>query len=130
MARIIELNGVTIECRVDDTMLPSVLRAFAGRTQLDAEVDLLPNPSGSGPRALAVRLLRWYRARVGPRLGHRCVLDPSCSRFTELAVRQAGIVRGSWRALQRLVRCKPGHVGVDLADAQPVEEPCATSSNR
>jgi len=112
--RIIELNGTTIECRVDDALAPSVLRAFAGTTPLDAEVDSLPIPEGARSLRLAIRFLRWYRVRIGPRLGHRCVFDPSCSRFAELALRRKGPMQALWLILRRLGRCKPGAGGVDL----------------
>ena len=113
-SRIIELNGATIECRVEETLAPSVLRAFAGTTPLDLEVDGLLIPRRPRWRGIAVRSLRWYRTRIGPRLGHRCVFEPSCSRFAELAFRRKGPIQALWLVLRRLARCKSGAGGIDL----------------
>jgi putative component of membrane protein insertase Oxa1/YidC/SpoIIIJ protein YidD len=112
--RIIELDGATIEFRVDEVLVPSVLRAFAGTTPLDAEVDSLPIPDLPRWRGIAVRFLRWYRTSVGPRLGHRCVFEPSCSRFAELAIRREGPMQALWLVLRRLAHCRPGAGGIDL----------------
>ncbi|MBI2566426.1 MAG: membrane protein insertion efficiency factor YidD [Candidatus Schekmanbacteria bacterium] len=112
--RIIELRGVTIECRVDETLAPTVLRPFAGTTPLDSEVDALPLPERPRWLRIAIRLLRGYRSHIGHRLGHRCVFEPSCSRFAELALRRKGAMRGLWFALRRLSRRRPGAGGIDL----------------
>jgi putative component of membrane protein insertase Oxa1/YidC/SpoIIIJ protein YidD len=112
--RIVEFEGTTIECHVDDLLAPSVLRAFIGTTPMDSEVDRLLVPERPGWRRIAVLSLRWYRGQIGFHLGHRCVFEPSCSRYAELAVRQ----HTPWRAFSlivgRLRRCRPGSGGADL----------------
>lgn len=37
-----------------------------------------------------------------------CRFEPSCSRYAAEAVRVHGPFRGSWLALRRLLRCRPG----------------------
>lgn len=110
----VEIDGATYECHIDEWMLPAVVRTLAGRTDHDCSVDRLPLPVGSLWRTLSVRALRWYRSRLGSRLGHRCVLDPSCSRYAELAVRSYGPSVAGALTLRRLLRCKPGVGGVDF----------------
>jgi putative component of membrane protein insertase Oxa1/YidC/SpoIIIJ protein YidD len=112
--RVIEVNGVTIECRVDDVLAPAVLRAFAGATPLDAYVDALPIPKGRTWLAGVIRGLRWYRARVSPVLGQRCVFEPSCSRYAELVLRQRRPADAIVAIVHRLRRCRPGRGGIDL----------------
>lgn len=112
--RIIELDGDTIECRVDEMLAPSVIRTLVGTTPLDAEVDNLEVPERPVWLRLAVGGLRWYRVQITPHLGQRCVFEPSCSRYAELAFRQRGLIGGVWLTLHRLWRCKPGSGGVDL----------------
>ena len=61
-----------------------------------------------------ILVLRWYRVRIGSQLGQRCVFEPSCSRYAELAFRERGLVFGSVLVVRRLSRCRPGQGGVDL----------------
>jgi len=113
-ARTIEIDGVSIELRIDDSLVPGALRAFVGATPLDAEVDALPVPARPFWMHVLVRLLRWYRARISPRHGQRCVLDPSCSRYAELALRRHGLFKGCFMSIGRLHRCRPGAGGTDI----------------
>ena len=113
MTRTVRVKSTEIDLRVDDSLAPSVLRVFAGLTPLDAEVDALTVPEQPRWLNLCVRLLRWYR-RVRPkRLGQRCVFDPSCSRYSELAFRRHGLLIGSIATARRLMKCRPGAGGLD-----------------
>lgn len=111
---IVQVRDVSIECDVHDWLAPSILRAFTGTTPLDAEVDRLELPAGPRWLLFSIRSLRWYRHRVSPRLGSRCVFEPSCSRFAEVALRDRGAFLGLFLILRRLLRCRPGYGGVDL----------------
>lgn len=113
-SRFIEFDGIVIECRADETLVPSVLRALTGATPLDAEVDSLGMPERPRWLGAAIRALRWYRSRIASRLGQRCVFEPSCSRYAELALRRRGVIQGFCLTLRRLWRCRPGLGGVDL----------------
>jgi putative component of membrane protein insertase Oxa1/YidC/SpoIIIJ protein YidD len=110
----VQLGDVEVELRVDPSLAPSVMRAFCGTTALDAEVDALPLPQKPLWLRTFVRLLRWYRSAISPHLGQRCGFEPSCSRYSELAFRQFGFVRGAAATIDRLRRCRPGTGGVDL----------------
>jgi putative membrane protein insertion efficiency factor len=110
----VKLGAITIELNLDEKLAPSALRAFAGATSLDSLVDSLDVPQTPSSLAIAIRTIRWYRARIAPRLGQRCVFDPSCSRYAELVLRQHGVVRGTVLTVRRLFRCRPGAGGVDL----------------
>jgi uncharacterized protein len=45
-----------------------------------------------------------------------CKYHPSCSQYAIDALRKYGLVRGSWRAARRLLRCHPwSSGGVDYA---------------
>lgn len=107
-------NDVEINLNMSASLAPSVLRAFLGTTPLDTEVDTQQIPKDPFWLNKSIRALRWYR-RIRPlHIGHRCVLDPSCSRYSELAFRRWGLFRGVLATLKRLQRCKPGAGGVDL----------------
>lgn len=113
-SRIVHHNGHTIELRVDDRLAPAVLRRFVGSTPLDDDIDALPLPHRPASTRAAVRAVRWYRVRMGRRLGNRCVFEPSCSRYAELALRRYGVFKGIGLTVSRLWRCRPGLGGVDI----------------
>lgn len=111
---IVKCQGVDIELRVDTPLAPIVLRVFTGTTPMDAEVDALPIPSRSFWLRICVWLLRCYRSKIAPRIGQRCVFEPSCSRYSELAFRRNGFLNGLLATLGRLYRCRPGFGGIDI----------------
>jgi len=82
--RTIQVTGCSYELVVDETQRPFVERLLAGATQADREVDELDVPANPHWLRLIVLFLRWYRRVVSLKLGHRCVFDPSCSRYAEL----------------------------------------------
>src|SRR5438876_11665765 len=110
----VKLTDSEIEFRVDETLLPSVLRAFAGTTIRDAEVDALQIPASPRWLNFCIRVLRWYRSKRSKATEGRCVFDPSCSRYSELAFRKIGLIGGTVATIQRLNRCRPGSGGVDV----------------
>ncbi len=60
--------------------------------------------------AVAIAAIHGYQRAVSPifdRCGLRCRFTPTCSRYAETSLRTQGIIRGSWRALRRVVRCGP-----------------------
>lgn len=63
------------------------------------------------PRLAAIGLLIAYRKVVSPLYGPVCRFYPSCSAYALEAVTVHGLVRGSWLASRRLVRCNPWNDG-------------------
>ncbi len=60
-------------------------------------------------------LIRGYQLVLGPWLGGRCRFYPSCSAFALEAVQTHGLLKGTYYALRRMLRCHPLHPGgVDL----------------
>jgi uncharacterized protein len=110
---IVTVAGEEFEISGDASSLPIIERHFAGHTQRDKAIQALPLPNKPWWLNGAVRLLRWYRRRIAHRLGNRCVFDPSCSHYAEMAFRQKGFWKGLWLTLCRLKRCRPGKGGVD-----------------
>jgi len=64
-------------------------RADAARL---ARADAAPAPRGGIGGWLARRVVGFYRAFVGPAIGARCALEPSCSRYFLLAARKHGLL--------------------------------------
>lgn len=71
------------------------------------------------PAKFGVAVVWLYQATLGPWLGGRCRFYPSCSNYAIEALREHGLVRGSWLALRRIGRCHPLHEGgVDLVPSK------------
>jgi uncharacterized protein len=62
-------------------------------------------------RALSLLLLSAYRAVVSPFMPRACRFYPSCSTYTEQAIRKHGTLKGIAAGLGRLGRCHPWHPG-------------------
>jgi uncharacterized protein len=62
-------------------------------------------------RALALFFLRAYKKLISPWLPPMCRFEPTCSVYAMEAISKYGVLRGSWLALRRLLRCQPFHPG-------------------
>jgi putative membrane protein insertion efficiency factor len=56
---------------------------------------------------LAIGLLRGYKWAISPLLPPSCRYVPTCSEYAMEAVARYGVLRGSWMAAARLLRCHP-----------------------
>ncbi len=69
---------------------------------------------GAGAVRASVAMIRLYRATVGPLFAGSCRYLPTCSRYTEEAIRVHGFWRGGWLGACRLLACHPlGRSGYD-----------------
>lgn len=57
-------------------------------------------------RAL-ILAIKAYKRFVSPLLPPSCRFQPSCSIYAVHAVKKYGVLKGSWLALWRIVRCNP-----------------------
>jgi len=110
----IDVNGEVYECHVDHCLMPSIERILKGSTDSDDAIESLSIPNHPVWLRLVVRILRWYRQYISPRLGNRCLFEPSCSYYAELAFRNKGLVKGLILTCKRLYSCRPGAGGLDL----------------
>jgi putative membrane protein insertion efficiency factor len=62
-------------------------------------------------RKIALLCIRFYQRAVSPHFPPSCRFVPSCSAYAYEAVEKYGIIRGSFLALKRLLRCHPLHPG-------------------
>src|SRR2546427_6280108 len=85
---IAKIGETVVELRVPPEIGPAALRALVGNTPRDHEIDQQAIPENPRWRRHVVRLIRTYRARIGHRLGSRCVYEPSCSHYAELVYRR------------------------------------------
>jgi putative membrane protein insertion efficiency factor len=52
-------------------------------------------------------LFRFYKFWVSPLLGANCRYHPSCSAYAREALEKHGLLKGSYLAARRLLRCHP-----------------------
>ncbi|MBR5376534.1 MAG: membrane protein insertion efficiency factor YidD [Lachnospiraceae bacterium] len=58
-------------------------------------------------RDFLIRLIRQYRRFISPYKRTKCPYIPSCSTYTEEAIRVHGTVKGLLLGLWRILRCNP-----------------------
>lgn len=59
----------------------------------------------------AIGLIRAYQCTLSGLIGAKCRFVPTCSQFAIEAICECGVLRGSWLALLRILRCHPWHKG-------------------
>ncbi len=62
-------------------------------------------------KTLLIWLIRGYRAFISPLFPPTCRYQPTCSQYALEAINHFGPWRGSWLAIQRILRCHPFHPG-------------------
>ncbi|MCY4523414.1 MAG: membrane protein insertion efficiency factor YidD [Halobacteriovoraceae bacterium] len=57
---------------------------------------------------IAVRLINWYQDQGGGKalLGIECCFSPTCSQYTKESIIKYGLLRGSYKGLKRIYKCR------------------------
>lgn len=67
-------------------------------------------------RRAGITAVQAYRWLISPLLPASCKFHPTCSQYAVDALRKYGLVRGSFKAVGRVLRCHPwSHGGIDYA---------------
>ena len=76
-------------------------------------------------RRPVIWLLRTYQLVLSPMTPQSCRFYPSCSAYAITAIERFGVLKGSWLAARRLLRCHPWNPGgVDhVPQAEPSRHP-------
>ncbi len=56
---------------------------------------------------LLISVIRLYQIAISPMLGPRCRFTPTCSQYAIEAVKSHGVIKGSWIAGKRVLKCHP-----------------------
>lgn len=62
-------------------------------------------------KILLIWLIQGYRRLISPMFPPTCRFQPTCSQYALDAIERFGMVRGSWLAIRRILRCHPFHPG-------------------
>lgn len=62
-------------------------------------------------KTVIILLIRFYQICISPMFPPRCRFYPTCSQYALEAVQKKGVVKGSWMALKRILKCHPFHPG-------------------
>lgn len=74
---------------------------------------------------ILILLIRAYQYGISPLIGPRCRFTPTCSQYGIEALKQHGLLKGSWLTLKRVLKCHPLSAG----GYDPVE-PSKTITNK
>ena len=55
-----------------------------------------------------IALIRFYQTAISPFTPSTCRFHPTCSRYAIIAIERHGALMGSWLAIKRIGRCRPG----------------------
>lgn len=63
-------------------------------------------------RQCLIILIKLYRKFISPLKGRpTCIYTPTCSLYALQALEKYGIIKGSYLAVRRILRCHPFHKG-------------------
>ncbi len=76
---------------------------------------------------IAIGMVRAYQCLVSPVLPMSCRYHPSCSHYACEAISRHGVLRGTWLAASRILRCHPWRAGGLDPVPEHVEPPFAAA---
>ena len=56
---------------------------------------------------ILIKLIKGYKFLISPLLGQSCRYLPTCSEYSVEALKEFGLVKGSFMSLKRILRCHP-----------------------
>jgi len=66
-------------------------------------------------KKILLKIIKIYQELISPFLGSHCRFYPSCSQYCYLAIKEYGIVKGTFLGAKRVLKCHPWNQGgVDL----------------
>jgi putative membrane protein insertion efficiency factor len=109
----LQMGDNRFQFNVDAKDAVIIERHFMGITKRDLEIESLAIPLRPLWLRFLLKAIRFYQKYISDKLGNRCVFDPSCSHYAELAFRNKGFLDGLKLTVSRLRRCRPENGGVD-----------------
>ena len=67
--------------------------------------------NNSTPQLIAIAAIKGYQRFLSPLLGSNCRFQPTCSCYANQAIERFGVLKGSWLAGKRILKCHPLNEG-------------------
>lgn len=68
-------------------------------------------------KTVLILLIKFYQVSISPLFPNSCRYTPTCSQYAIEALKKYGVLKGTWKALKRIIRCNPwGGCGYDPLD--------------
>ena len=58
-------------------------------------------------KKICIFMIRGYQKYISPMTGPHCRYTPTCSQYAIEALEKYGVVKGTWLAVKRILRCNP-----------------------
>ncbi|MCB1155218.1 membrane protein insertion efficiency factor YidD [bacterium] len=84
----------------------------AGLLLLLVAVDQIQPPETQWTAAILLGGIDFYQAHLSERLNTGCPFTPTCSVYTEMAIKKYGAVKGGLMGAWRILRCNPWNTRV------------------
>lgn len=62
-------------------------------------------------KKLFIKLIRLYQRYISPLTPPTCRFHPTCSNYAIEAICEYGVLKGTWLAIKRILKCHPFHPG-------------------
>ena len=62
-------------------------------------------------KKLFIKLIRLYQRYISPLTPPTCRFHPTCSNYAIEAISEYGVLKGTWLAIKRILKCHPFHLG-------------------
>lgn len=62
-------------------------------------------------KKLFIKLIRLYQRYISPLTPPTCRFHPTCSNYAIEAISEYGVLKGTWLAIKRILKCHPFHPG-------------------
>ena len=67
--------------------------------------------NNSTPQVIAITFVKAYQRWLSPLLGNNCRFTPTCSFYAIEAINRFGVLKGSWLASKRILKCHQLNAG-------------------
>lgn len=94
-------------------LAPSVLQRSARAASAVKPIPAAGRRSREWVLAFCCAAIGLYQTEISPQRKPCCRYNPTCSHYALEALQMHGLRRGTWLAVRRLVRCRPGAAGDD-----------------